>query len=139
MEINHITFSVSHLKKSIEFYETALDAKILVEGERMAYFDLAGVWLALNVQTDIPRNEISHSYTHMAFTVTPEELQMKKENFTKVGISYDEGRDRDKGREGHSIYFSDPDGHRFELHTGSRDQRIEYYKEEKKPMRFYEE
>ena len=46
--INHITYSVSNIAKSIEFYRDILGADILVEGETSAYFNLGGIWLALN-------------------------------------------------------------------------------------------
>ncbi len=66
--INHITFAVSDLGASIRFYRQALGAELLFQGERTAYFDLAGLWLALNVQEDLPYQE-DVSYTHIAFTV----------------------------------------------------------------------
>ena len=67
--INHITFSVSDLAESIAFYQNVFEAKLLLKSENMAYFDVGGLWLALNVQPDIPRREIEQSYTHLAFTV----------------------------------------------------------------------
>lgn len=102
----------------------------------MAYYDVGGVWFALNVQQDISRNEIEESYTHLAFAVTEEELEEQKERFQRLGLSYTHGRPRDKEHEGDSIYFRDPDGHLFEFHTGSLEGRIQYYKDEKKPMTF---
>ncbi|SFI82891.1 metallothiol transferase FosB [Thermoflavimicrobium dichotomicum] len=136
MRINHITFSVSDLDKSIRFYEQVLGAKLLVKGEKTAYFDLDGLWLALNVQKEIPRNEIHHSYTHIAFTVTDEEIPLWEEKLQKYGVPILEGRKRDD-REKQSIYFTDPDGHKFEVHTGTREDRIQYYKDTKKDMEFY--
>lgn len=72
--INHLLFSVSDLDESIEFYRNVFQAKLLVKGRSTAYFDLNGLWLALNVEHDIPRNEIKESYTHIAFTVAEEEF-----------------------------------------------------------------
>lgn len=48
--MNHITFSVSDLEKSIAFYKDILNAKLLVKRDNLAYFDVDGLWLALNVE-----------------------------------------------------------------------------------------
>ncbi|GAA0350357.1 metallothiol transferase FosB [Bacillus horti] len=137
MNINHITFSVSDLERSIEFYKNVLGAKLLVHGTALAYFDLGGVWLALNVEKNIPRNDIHHSYTHMAFSATEAELEQLEQKLKSFKVDVLTGRSRDK-REGLSLYFADPDGHKFEFHTGSLEKRIQFYKDQNRDMQFYE-
>jgi len=135
--VNHLTYSVSNLDKSIKFYQDVFNAKLLVKGKRTAYLDLNGMWLALILEQDIPRHEISQSYTHIAFTIENDDFHNVYDNLEKLGVKILTGRPRDE-RDKKSVYFTDPDGHKFEFHTGTLQDRLAYYKQDKSHMQFYD-
>src|SRR5690625_7705622 len=127
--LNHFLFSVSNLNDSIDFYQKVFDAKLLVKGRSTAYFDLNGMWLALTVEKDIPRNEISQSYTHIAFSIVEVEFEKMYDKLEALNVNILSVRARDD-RDKISIYFTDPDGHKFELHRATIQDRLDNYKPE---------
>jgi fosfomycin resistance protein FosX len=70
----------------------------------------------------------SRTYKHIAFKIDDADYDQCLCRIRALGLQLSEDRSRVEG-EGRSIYFYDDDNHLFELHTGTREQRLARYKQ----------
>lgn len=118
--INHITIAVSNLDTSFEFYVELLGMKPHARWNSGAYLSLGGVWFCLSCDNAKP----SQDYTHLALDVTQQGYETVKTKLLEAGIK----AWKDNKSEGDSFYFSDPDGHKLELHVGDLQSRLAHIK-----------
>ena len=95
--LNHLTFSVSDLETSVKFYESVFGAKLLVKGGTVAYFDLNGIWLALNEEKDAPREGSNSTYTHIAFSVEEKDFDAMCQKLKDLNVNILPGRPEIRG------------------------------------------
>lgn len=126
--ISHITYSVSNIKESMEFYNKLFDVKPVATGENLVYYDIEGLWLALNYE-EVVRVD---TYNHIAFYV--EDIEDIKLRLDFAALAYMSGRVRND-EEGKSIYVRDLDGNLIEFHTKTLQDRLNYYKLNRKDIK----
>lgn len=117
--LNHITFAVSDLDKSCFFYETLLGLRPVAKLKHCAYFLAGNIWLALVLDAVVAKSS-RNDYTHVAFDCGTEEFAGLKEKLLAFGCSEWSANQS----EGESFYFTDPDGHKLEIHVGNLQSRL---------------
>lgn len=115
--INHITFAVKDLQRSLQFYRDVLGCNVAHVWEQGAYLEAGSTWLCLSSD---PQASGSEDYTHVAFDVDQDDFAALSQRITESGATLW----KDNRSEGDSLYFCCPDGHRLELHVGSLQSRL---------------
>jgi catechol 2,3-dioxygenase-like lactoylglutathione lyase family enzyme len=77
--LNHVTLSVSDIDRSINFYADLLGFAIRLSGPASAYLEAGTLWLALVADPEVRRGPLPE-YSHLAFSVTPSDLQARNSN-----------------------------------------------------------
>lgn len=118
--LNHITISCSDLNRSLSFYHKLLGMTLEHQWDKGAYLSAGELWfcLAENKNYKAPKQ----GYTHIAFSVSQEDLQSWQSKFQQAGVQ----EWQDNKSEGDSIYFLDPDGQQLELHVGDMQSRLRH-------------
>jgi catechol 2,3-dioxygenase-like lactoylglutathione lyase family enzyme len=117
--INHITLAVRDIELSFTFYNDIMGLKPLARWPQGAYFLAGDVWLALVVDPHT-RTETLPEYTHLAFSISPEDLPQFCQKIKAANIEIWQ----DNKTEGDSLYFVDPNGHKLEIHVSNLDTRL---------------
>lgn len=115
--LNHITIAVSDLERSLRFYTDILGMQGYVRWDRGAYLSLGELWFCLSSDKAAPAQD----YSHIAFDIAQGDFLPFAEKLKAAGVI----EWKQNSSEGHSIYFLDPDGHRFEAHCGSLQSRLD--------------
>ena len=122
--INHITFAVSNLEKSLTFYGELLGLRVVAKWERGAYLIAGSQWIALNV--DETRSSVATpDYSHISFNLLSTDFEALKSKLLESGVT----AFKENSSEGDSFYFLDPDGHKLELHYNSIEDRLKWARE----------
>ncbi|PXX39775.1 VOC family protein [Undibacterium pigrum] len=121
--LNHLTLSVSDLERSFRFYVEVLGLKPLARWKNGAYLLAGEDWICLSLDSEC-RTSLPAEYTHSAFSVTPDAFQafVQKVDAGELQLW------KINKSEGDSLYLSDPDGHKLELHVGDWQSRLESLK-----------
>lgn len=129
--ISHITFTVRDLGKMAELLVGVFGGEeVYSSGDetyslsREKFFVLGGQWIAAMEGEPVAER----SYNHVAFKVSEDDLPQYRTAIEALGLEVKPPRPRIEG-EGQSLYFYDFDGHLFELHTGTLDERLKRYAE----------
>lgn len=133
--LSHITLIVADLDQTAAFLARVFDAKEVYRSgvkqfshAKEAFFLIGGIWLCAMEGRPSPGN----NYSHIAFSITKEDLALYRARLEEAGVSLLPSRPRAAG-EGDSLYFYDPDGYLYELHDGSLDERLMAYKADGDP------
>lgn len=120
--LNHLTFAVSDLERSIIFYRDLLGCDLRAVWSEGAYLEAGDLWLCLSLD-EATRKAPHPDYTHAAFSVEAEAFADLAARVRDQAMIW-----KDDRSEGASLYFLDPDGHRLELHVGDLRSRLDHYR-----------
>ena len=115
--INHITVATKDVDRSFGFYCKVLGFKPLCKWDKGAYVLVGDFWFCISYDEHaLPTQD----YTHIAFDVAANEFEALKNKIVASNTPIF----KDNKSEGNSLYFTDPDGHKLEIHVGSWQTRI---------------
>lgn len=120
--LNHITLAVADVERSLAFYRDLLGLTVRAVWPEGAYLEAGSLWLCLSQDSEA-RTSPHPDYTHIAFSVSEADYCDLSRRLVAECVVW-----KDDKSEGKSTYFLDPDGHKLEIHIGSLETRLAYYR-----------
>lgn len=120
--LNHITLAVSDVDRSLAFYRDILGCRVRARWADGVYLEAGSLWLCLS-RDNVARSSPHPDYTHVAFSVNDDAYDELSARVHRACIIW-----KENSSNGASTYFLDPDGHKLEIHTGTLDARLSYYR-----------
>ena len=117
--LNHITLSVRHLSRSLDYYTELLGFSLRARWSDGAYLTLGDLWLCLRRDAHVREGPLPE-YTHFALSVVSADF----DEFSRKVAEGAHPTWKKNRSEGESIYLLDPDGHKLEVHAGSLESRL---------------
>jgi catechol 2,3-dioxygenase-like lactoylglutathione lyase family enzyme len=122
--INHVTLAVRNLEESFQFYREVLGFKPLAKWTKGAYFLVGDLWFCA-IEDDRINESFFNDYTHIAFTVSQEDFESICDRIKNSGAKIWQ----ENTNEGASLYFTDPNNHKLEIHVSDLETRLKTIKE----------
>jgi len=127
--LSHVTLVVKDINRTSEIITRVLGGKQVYDSgdktfsiSKERFFDINGIWLVLMEGDQLP----TQTYNHIAFKISNDNYAACENEVRKLKLEIKPSRPRNPA-EGQSLYFYDYDNHLFELHTGTLNQRLEFY------------
>lgn len=127
--LSHITLVVKDIERTSEIIVRILGGKQIYDSgnktfsiSKERFFDINGIWLVLMEGEQLS----AQTYNHIAFKISDGNYTNCENEIKGLKLEIKPSRTR-KSEEGRSLYFYDYDNHLFELHTGTLNQRLEFY------------
>jgi len=117
--INHVTFAVVDLERSLRFYADVLGCRLVAKWKRGAYLAAGELWVCLSVD-EPARSPAAADSSHVALSVSEADFPTLRERILAANAP----QWQPNRSEGPSLYFLDPDGHRLEIHVGDLQSRL---------------
>jgi catechol 2,3-dioxygenase-like lactoylglutathione lyase family enzyme len=119
--LNHLTLGVSNLDQSFRFYTDVLGLRPVLRWAEGAYLLAGEFWIALILDEEQSRGS-NRGYSHVALSVEQSDFERLSDRIRVSGARIWQKNQS----EGPSLYFTDPDGHKLELHASDLSARLQH-------------